>query len=234
VSLDRIKDAMWFTMAEKQSPLIVGQGGIGSWLSLSVSRTGCSYMKIVDYDLIESHNLTGQFFKESQIGLAKVRAVVDNLYDFSRYTQVDTINFRYDPELLRPIVFGALDNMKTRRYLFETWFERYEFDKNALFIDGRLTAEQFQIFSMTGVDAEKCNDYKENHLFDDSEVTEERCTFKQTTHMAMMIAGLMTGIYTNHLANMTVGESLCDIPYLTEFMIPMCMFKREDVHDIQS
>jgi len=233
MSLDRIKDAIWFKTAEKQSPLIVGQGGIGSWLSLSVSRTGCKIMRIVDYDLIESHNLTGQFFKESQIGLTKVQAVVENLYDFgNRYITVDSINFRYSPELLRPITFGALDNMKTRRYLFKTWFEKHEYDKNALFIDGRLTAEQFQIFSMTGDDITRCNDYKENHLFDDSEVEEERCTFKQTTHMAMMIAGLMTGIYTNHLTNMTVDGSLCDIPYFTEFMIPMCMFKREDLHDI--
>lgn len=51
-----------------------------------------------------------------------------------------------------------------------------------IFIDGRLTAEQMQIFCVTPKYISK---YKE-HLFDDSEVEDAPCTMKQTSHSAAM------------------------------------------------
>ena len=49
-------------------PVVIGAGGIGSWLSILLSRIGVQPM-IIDYDTIENHNLGGQLFKESQIGI---------------------------------------------------------------------------------------------------------------------------------------------------------------------
>lgn len=234
MSLDRIKGAIWFEKAAGQQILIVGQGGIGSWLTLAVSRTGYCLINTVDYDSVEHHNLTGQLFKESQIGESKVDAVKETVYEFSSNCNISSYNCRYDPSLLRPVTFGALDNMSTRKYLFETWFKRYAQVKDAIFIDGRLTAEQLQIFAITGDNIKRAEHYMNNHLFSDDEVEEDRCTFKQSTFMAMTIAGLMTGIYTNHLANRVLEDNAYQVPYLTEFIIPVCMFEKEVEHAVSS
>ena len=56
------------------------------------------------------------------------------------------------------------------------------------FIDGRLTAEQLQIYCVKYQDIER---YRTEALFSDSDVPDAPCTMKQTSHVAAMIASYM-------------------------------------------
>lgn len=51
----RFKDAPWFPK-EETAIIVGGAGGIGSWLSLLLSRAGF-YPIVYDYDRLEEHNL---------------------------------------------------------------------------------------------------------------------------------------------------------------------------------
>jgi len=57
-------------------------------------------------------------------------------------------------------------------------------------------------------------------LFDDSEVEDEPCTLKQTTHMAAMIASYMTGFFTNFIVNVKEKDEVRQVPNLHSFYLP--------------
>lgn len=128
------------------------------------------------------------------------------------------------------IVFCGLDNMKSRKDAFITWLDylkklNNEELKTCLFVDGRLTAEMFQLFFIKGNDIEKQEDYLNNYLFDDEDVPETICTFKQTSHLASMIASFSVGFYTNWLSNLVQNMDIYFVPYFYEYYLPLNNFK---------
>ena len=86
-----------------------------------------------------------------------------------------------------------------------------------IFIDGRLRAEQMQIFCVTPNNIEAY----EAHLFDDTEVEDAPCTLKQTSHSAAMIASHMVAFFTNHLTNNNAKDIERNVPFLWEYFIPL-------------
>lgn len=233
IQASRFKDAPWFPK-EAIHCVVGGAGGIGSWLSLMLARAG--FLPIVyDFDHIEEHNIGGQLFtrEDAKSGSTpKVDAIKGLVLHFA---DVDIIanNEKYtDKSMSHHYVFSAFDNMKARKDMFSAWknYVKDWQDKNALqeipemkdnnvpiFIDGRLLMEQLTIFCVT---PDNMGEY-EKHLFDDSEVAEEPCTLKQTSHSAAMIASHMTAFFTNHMANNIVGEKDRAVPFRWEYFIPI-------------
>jgi molybdopterin/thiamine biosynthesis adenylyltransferase len=219
----RFKDAPWIPN-KKESCIVGGAGGIGSWLTLFLSRAGFSPI-VFDFDIIEDHNLGGQLFPQSSIGELKVFALKEMIKNFSN-GDLETFNKKVDENTMSHyFCFSAFDNMKARRDLFNSW--KRSWDKcmvTPIFIDGRLMAEQLQIFCVTPSTADK---YENEHLFDDSEVEDAPCTFKQTSHCAAMIGGLMTGFFTNHMTNVYEGEKYRDVPFYYEYFVPVTLVNIE-------
>ena len=58
----RFKDAPWFPK-EETNVIVGGAGGIGSWLTLLLSRAGF-YPVVYDFDVLEGHNLAGQLYTQ--------------------------------------------------------------------------------------------------------------------------------------------------------------------------
>lgn len=230
----RFKDALWFPKDEI-NVIIGGSGGIGSWLTLMLARAGF-FPIIYDFDTIEEHNMGGQLFPKRHIGKTKVEALKEIVQDFTD-TEIMANNERYGSETMsHHYVFSAFDNMQARKDMFANWKQYVkdwemsnaeiieqtdgegEIDSNIpVFIDGRLTMEQLQIFCVT---PDKIEAYEE-HLFDDSEVPDAPCTLKQTSHSAAMIASHMTGFFTNHIANNNIGEKDRNLPFMWEYFIPI-------------
>lgn len=96
----------------------------------------------------------------------------------------------------------GFDNMHSRKMFFNRWKEGLsKFDpKECLFIDGRMSAETFQIFCIQGDDIYNINRYSKEFLFDDEEADNEICSYKQTTFCASMIASYITNLYVNFCA----------------------------------
>lgn len=237
----RFKDAPWFPK-EETNVVVGGAGGIGSWLTLLLSRAGF-YPVVYDYDRLEGHNLAGQLYtKESaEKGVLKVSALQDLCKSFAD-TDITVMAEKYTKESMsHHYVFSAFDNMQARKDMFEAWcnyVEDWQKERDTalsdssiegfnwhtpIFIDGRLTAEQMQIFCVT---PDKIEEYKK-HLFDDSEVADAPCTMKQTSHSAAMIASHMTGFFTNHMTNNAVGDIDRAIPFFWEYYIPINYISEE-------
>lgn len=221
-SHNRFKGATWFNYPSK-NVFVGGAGGIGSWLTLFLSRATFNVL-LADYDHFEAHNLSGQFFNKDLVGYSKAEAVRESVKHFS-YTTISTISLKIDSETVidDKFVFSAFDNMEARKSLFECWKRVAENDPSAIFIDGRLEMEQLQIFCVT---PSRIKDY-EKTLFEDSEIEEAACTMKQTSHVAAMIGSLMTGFFTNHISNLVIGEEIREVPFFFEFCLPINNIENE-------
>lgn len=219
----RFKDADWFKNIYKRDILVIGNGGIGGWLSLFLARTGAT-LHTFDMDTFGSENLAGQLVRYSDIGKNKTEGVKDIIKELcDPDVEVNTYSEEYTKDsMTNNIVLMGVDNMKARKTGFENWVkflqEFPEEKENSLFIDGRLSMTKLQIYCIKGNDENSIQEYRNNHLFDDSEVEDLECTMKQTSHIAAMIASTMTGFVTNFLsdANRQFG-----VPFFYSYFIPL-------------
>jgi len=218
---DRFKDAMWFDTIKRYRPTIGGSGGIGSWLTFLLARAGATPI-VFDFDRIEEHNIGGQLFDIQSVGEYKVDALQAICEDFSNVI-IETHKKKLDQNsLLTKMCFSAFDNMEARKDMFNKWLTIA--DEESIFIDGRLTFDNLQIFCVRGSDASSIEEYKRTHLFDDSDVEDAPCTLKQTSHNAAMIASFMVNFYVNHLADLEEGAEvstgLFKPPFYTSYYTP--------------
>ena len=215
----RFSDAPWFEWLKKREIIVLGAGGIGSWVSLCLARVGC-ILHIYDMDTIEAHNLGGQFYNMHQVGQNKAEATSALSRDFSGGESEVYTYGRFDEESpIGPIVISCFDNMAGRQLAFSKWSEALASDpENAadyLFIDGRLLAEDYQVYATT---AGRLDAYR-GTLFADGEVQDAHCSLKATTHCAMGIASDMVGQLANFATNRAYGEDIREVP----FSIIKCM-----------
>lgn len=225
----RVKGAPWFPLLHKKDIMVLGQGGIGSWLSILLSRVGAN-LHIYDMDIYEDHNMTGQLFIQSAVGKNKAFATRDLIKLVSPDAEVEAYADKYTRESpTNDIVVCGFDNMVARKVAFENW--KNELDNGvasdsidpsrSFFQDGRLLAEQFQIFNIPGDRLDLIEEYEKEWLFDDSEAIEADCTFKQTSHCAAMIASHMVGFLTNWITNIDSEVTYRQVPFKNEYLIPL-------------
>jgi len=213
ITKSRFRDADWFSKIEESTiPIVVGgAGGIGSWLTMLLTRVipKTTPLFLYDFDYVEEVNMAGQLFKRQHIGLSKIQAVTNIVVDFNNYKNIQQMMVEFDEQsLISPIAFAAFDNMKARKVMFESWKKEIKgHEDNAIFIDGRLLAEQFQVFYVT---PDRIDKY-EKHLFDDTEVEDQNCSYKQTSHFAAAIAAKMVQGFTNWFI-----QDICELPFKYE------------------
>jgi len=193
----RFRDALWFSkIDEYKIPIIIGGvGGIGSWLTLFLSRlvNSDTPIMIYDMDIVEDVNLAGQLYRISDVGKQKSQAVKSMVREFTSNATIFSES-RYDESsLASPVMFSAFDNMASRKLMFDKWKNEAAGFEESIFIDGRLLAEQLQVFFVT---PERIPLY-EKHLFEDRDVPNLSCSYKQTSHFAAIIAAKMVQGFTN-------------------------------------
>lgn len=211
----RFHDAMWFDKFGKQHVLVLGCGGIGSWVAFILSRIGCA-VTVFDMDLIETHNLGGQMFGTANIGQYKTEAIVNICAQFSGMGLMMTEGAYDEQSYASQVMVSAFDNMKSRKLAFDKWVKHVETlsepaQKQSIFMDGRLLAEDYQVYAVT---IDKKEEFIKT-LFDveDIEVEKVMCTLKSTTHCSMMIASEIVAVMTNFFSNVAVGYEARVVPF---------------------
>lgn len=213
---DRFKDAPWFPK-DREPVLIGGAGGIGSWLTIFLTRVGFTPI-LYDFDIIEEHNIGGQLFRASDIGSYKVAAISSITREFCGSEITSFVDRVTQETPTHHFCFSAFDNMQARKDLFEVWKKSIPgCPVTPIFIDGRLEMEQLQIYCVT---PDRIADY-EATLFNDEDVEDAPCTMKQSSHTAGLIGATMTAWFTNHIANIYERQNCRYVPFYYELFIPM-------------
>ena len=209
---NRFNDLPW--NKEALDVVVGGAGGIGSWLTLFLSRIGHN-IYLFDHDKVEEVNIGGQFYSKDNIDKYKSRECYNNVLKFSN----KYINpcLKYTDQYM-PIMFSCFDNMEARKSMFNVWSSEPD---RQIFIDGRMLAEQMQIFTLTSDDEENIEKYRDEYLFDDSEVEDQPCSARATSHCGAMIASYMTSIFTNYLSNKYQGFDIRNVPFSLKIDLPI-------------
>lgn len=216
----RFSDADWFELIQNKSVLIGGLGSLGSWLSLYISRSGA---EIIGYDMdtVDEVNLAGQFYNRNFVEETKATALSNILNDFSPNSIIEFIADKYvNGSMACEVMFSCFDNMEARKAMFNNWCN---LENKEIFIDSRLTAETFEVFVVT---PDRIEDYKKT-LFTDGEADELPCSFKSTTHVAAMAAGIMFNCFTNYLTNLKHGFNIRELPFKIHFSAQLLMLEIE-------
>lgn len=218
---DAIKGASWFEKASLAEFIIVGAGGIGSWAAVLASRMNPKSITVIDYDIVEQRNQSGQFYGMYDVGEHKVNALYHTIHTMSGFKievknsafqelhiteKLYHINRAYDENLHSSkniIIYLALDSMKARHEVMKTYemllhSENYpkKLIDEIIIMDIRLTADNYQIIPVRGkADLEY---WKKEHGYSDQEVPENDCTNKQSTFMATMATSHSMAIIANY------------------------------------
>lgn len=209
----RFSEAPWLSYLNDEAVTVVGSGGIGSWVTMCLARIGCR-VYLYDADLVETHNLGGQMLRTNSVGESKVDEVRNLSEELTSGAIVVALNEMFDAtSAVDAIMISAVDNMATRKLMFDKWVAEYSNDKRAIFIDGRLLAEDYQVYAVT---PDRINLYRAT-LFSDEEVPTENCSLKATTHCSLGIASEIVGCLTNWAANIVASVKLepqvRDVPF---------------------
>jgi hypothetical protein len=81
--------------------MVVGLGGVGSWVALDLALVGVPRLVLVDPDVVEASNLNRTPFKLKHVDMAKVKAVLELIYE--RRDGVDVLVFQKRLEDLSPV-----------------------------------------------------------------------------------------------------------------------------------
>ena len=226
----RFSGAIWYDKIKEQDVTVVGVGGIGSWTSLLISRLGVKSLTLYDDDTVELGNISGQFYSSNDVDRFKVDAIQAAINRYSVYYNVTSINQRFENNsMVSPVVISCLDSMSARRTVFNAWrsaVNNSEDKSKFLFIDGRLSAETFQVFAVSGDDDSSIKRYEES-IFPDYEADAVVCSYKQTSFMANMIASLITNVFVNYVASTIDGGAARAVPFKTEYLGEMMWFTTE-------
>ena len=217
----RFSSAIWYEKIQTSSIILAGIGGIGSYVALLLARLNPRNIVMYDPDKVEMVNMSGQLHSHIYCGCTKINSMQDILHSIGYYYRAVGNNHRYDSACRREdIMICGFDNMEARKIFFNNWI-RHLFNhpnpENCLYIDGRLSAESYQIFAIKGDDIRAIEEYKTKWLFEDEEAEETICSYKQTSFMAAMIASTMVNIYVNHMANLCDPIIPRDVPFFTEY-----------------
>lgn len=221
----RFSGAIWYEEIQKQTVTLAGVGGIGSYVGFLLSRLKPNRLIIYDPDRVETVNMSGQLYGQTDVGRYKCVALADMVMNYANYCGIVTLDQRFeDNSEATDIMICGFDNMAARRTFYEKWKQRVlsypagsDNRKKCLFIDGRLAAEEFQVLSIQGDDERAMAAYEDKWLFSDAEAEETICSYKQTTFMANMIASVMVNVFVNFIANQCGPIIDRDVPFFISY-----------------
>jgi molybdopterin/thiamine biosynthesis adenylyltransferase len=210
----RFSDADWF---HPGIPVIIGgAGGIGSWLTFFLARQETK-IYLHDFDEVDETNLGGQLYGTNYIGTEKVEAMMSIADKFCNNDEVSNMGKFTEDSFASPIMFSSFDNMDARKLMFKKWKEQ---PNREIFIDGRMLCESGMIFAVRPGQEKRY----EKELFEDSDIEDQACSMKATSHCGAFIASQMVAIFNNYVTNVKRKTYFREVPFQVDFGLDLLMY----------
>lgn len=181
---------------------IIGVGAIGRQSALQLSAIGVGNMTLIDFDTVDVENLAVQGFLETDLKAPKVEAVRNLCSKINSEINIKTVNDQFKASDFKSaaVVFCCVDSIETRKLIFDNVK-----DKCLLFIDGRMSAESFRIFTVFD---ERSKKWYPETIFPKSEAFVGSCTAKSTIYCSNICAGFMVGQFTKWLRGIPLDTEI--------------------------
>ena len=110
---------------KKAKVCILGLGGLGSNVAVLLARSGIGYLKLIDFDIVETSNLNRQQYRISHIGIKKTEAIKTIIKEINPFVEIDTLDIKVNRENILSvvedieIVVEAFDRAETKAMAIE-------------------------------------------------------------------------------------------------------------------
>lgn len=196
---------------------IAGVGALGSALAIQLAKLGNENMVLFDHDEVEAHNLPNQIlYGPDDIGSDKVTAARDAILRLTGYKpsiRNEKLEGKYQLEGVTNL-FVCVDSMAARKAIFNSCvFLNPQLD---YFCEGRMNAREGTLYGFEPTDLSKAKEYRLHHLYDDSDVPEDRGTCGNVLSIgatAMTLACQMTWHFINFHAEKDHGKQANEISF---------------------
>lgn len=113
--------ALYDPSKHKVAVTLIGCGGLGSHIALTLAKMGIQRLILWDHDSVELHNLPNQMFRPKDINKPKVIAVADIIGEFMQPGPILELHAEkyLDQPLGTDLVISALDSLEARRLIFQ-------------------------------------------------------------------------------------------------------------------
>lgn len=126
-----------FDKLQKTHVTVLGVGGVGSWCTEALARTGIGKLTLIDFDTIEITNSNRQLHTTSKtVGLFKADVLASRLLEINPNLEVEVIKEKLTPENIDEIlkdrseyVCDCIDDIDAKTYVCS-----YLFKKGSTFI----------------------------------------------------------------------------------------------------
>ncbi|TWU31505.1 Molybdopterin-synthase adenylyltransferase [Novipirellula aureliae] len=192
VPLDRMADKL---------VTVIGVGAIGRQVALQLASIGVRHLQLIDFDTVESTNITTQGYLASDVGVTKVLATTLAIERIDPTIEIDMIIDRYRrSQQVGQVIFCCVDSITARSAIWRSL--RGQVD---LFVDGRMRGEVLRVLTASN---DSSVDYYATTLFAPTEAQQGACTSHGTIYTASIAAGLMVQQFTRWLRNLPTDRDL--------------------------
>lgn len=243
----RFSTALNISRIKTKRIVVIGLGGIGSWVAQTLVGMGAENICLVDPDTVEIHNVGPQAYFLSELGMLKTEAMKQRILQF-RGISVDTVANKAETlsDLVlqvgtADIIVSAVDNMTFRNEFAESFGVVVGGSVNThslidqistlpeLFIDLRMTLGIWNAFTLPLRElaalaqhkpefiTKVLKKYAEMALFDDSEGMQGACTERAIIYTGANIAAY-TAALTHWYVNRT--ERFDVEEFFSDYVVP--------------
>lgn len=170
---------------------VIGIGGIGSPIVLTLAKMGIGEITVWDHDKVEEHNVGSQLYRTEDIGNYKVSALRDIIVSLTGSgLRIVPEKVGKDTLIDKSIVISALDSMAARYDLMEALRKQ---NTALLMIDVRAGAEELRFIVSPTVQG-----YADT-LYPDREALPLPCTARAIIYTGFIAAGIVASIVKAHV-----------------------------------
>ncbi len=179
------------------SATVIGVGAIGRQVALQLAAIGTPRIQLIDFDTVESTNITTQGYRCQDLGQSKVEATAQSIEELDESIQVTPITDRFRTSVpIGQAVFCCVDSISARAAIWRSSGKQSEF-----WTDGRMLGETIRILTATQHYGMK--QYAET-LFPQSQAQTGSCTSRSTIYAASIAAGLMAHQFARWLRDISI------------------------------
>jgi len=186
---------------------LIGVGGIGTHVLVTLVELGVREVHIWDDDIVSAHNRPTQFiYTKQDIGKPKVEGALKFIERQGFDTTVIPHNERVCADTdLSGIVISGVDTMASRMVIWEA--VQSSGAMTPIYIDGRIGDECLHVLTLDPCDPIAVKRY-ERSLIPDSRSKDRSCTTRDNPHSAIAVASMVSINLTLLLAGETVKDAV--------------------------
>jgi sulfur carrier protein ThiS adenylyltransferase len=191
---------------------VIGVGAIGRQVALQLAAIGARRLVLVDFDGVDSTNVTTQGYFASDIGRPKVLATADAVRRLDPSVEVEPVEDRFRlRQSVGEVVFCCVDSIEVRAAVWKALNNRAR-----LFVDGRMLGETIRVLVADGALGSR---HYPTTLFAASDAQPGRCTARSTIYAANIAAGMMVHQFVRWLRRQPVDPDLTFNLLASELMV---------------